>query len=285
MGVDLTGTDEAKRHAQRLFDYCMDIPNEVSLETLTKCNARCTFCPYPQLERVGNKMSDELIDRLITEMATWPRPFWFSPFKLSEALLDKRLYPILKRMNKEVPHALIRIFTNGGPLNWANAEKLHDVNNLVLNISLNETDKDKYEALMGIPFERTLKNIDALHESDFRHPVTVQRVGYDPEFRDFVEDRWPRFANAQIKMEGWLGFIPGDWQVPDTFCARWFELNITSEGKVVLCCMADGSKDEHYIGDLNKQTLLEVYNSPIWRARREKMMSRRDVPVCNTCSY
>ena len=281
----LAVASDADRHKERLREVCMDYPNEVSLETLTKCNASCKFCPYPTLSRIGNKMSDELIDRLIKEMASWQRPFWFAPFKLSEALLDKRLYPILKRMNKEVPLALIRIFTNGAPLTWDNAEKLHDINNLVLNISLNEVDKAKHEELMGIRYDQVIRNIDELHASDFRHPVTVQRVGYDKDFQEFCEDRWPRFANAMIKMEGWLGYLPGHDSVPDTFCARWFELNITSEGRCVLCCMADGSKEEHYIGDLNKQTMLEVYNSPVWRERREKMLSRREVPVCNTCSY
>ena len=39
------------------------------------------------------------------------------------------------------------------------------------------------------------------------------------------------------------------------------------------------------IGDLNKQTLLEVYNAPLYRERREKQLSRKLVDVCKTCTY
>jgi len=99
-----------------LNENWLDQPLEVSLETLSKCNAACSFCPYPSLERQGHKMPDELIDRLVKEMAQFSFPFMFSPFKVNEPLLDKRTLPLLRRMNKEVPHARLRIFTNGSAL-------------------------------------------------------------------------------------------------------------------------------------------------------------------------
>lgn len=35
-------------------------------------------------------MSDETLDRLVTEVISWQRLMYFSPFKLNEPLLDKR---------------------------------------------------------------------------------------------------------------------------------------------------------------------------------------------------
>jgi hypothetical protein len=36
----------------------MDFPTEVTIETQAICNAACTFCTYPTMERKGNKMPD-----------------------------------------------------------------------------------------------------------------------------------------------------------------------------------------------------------------------------------
>ena len=268
-------------------EHYLDQPCEVSLETLACCNAACTFCPYPTLDRIGTQMPTDLIYKLIDEMATWRKSFSFSPFKVSEPLLDKRLHTILKRFNARVPHADIRIFTNGSALTWERAEELHDVDKLKVYVSLNSHLKEVYEPLMALSFDRTIANLDRLHDSDFRHEVSILQVGNlkDSEpFQRFVFDRWPRFECIVIKKDGWLGYTDPDiGEVPDTPCSRWFELSIMATGVASLCCMA--SDDRFSIGDVTKQTMLEVYNSPHWRDRRERMISRKEIHPCSTCSY
>ena len=265
-----------------LKQYYQEQPFEVSLEIFSICNARCTFCPYTEIERKGHKMPDELIDRVIEEMAAFRVPFYFSPFKVSDPLLDKRLYSILKKVNKKAPLARIRIFTNGSALTYAQAEQLNDIDNLELWISLNEHRADKYKELMGIDYDRVIKNIDMLHDTDFRHPTTVLRVGVEPEFRVFCEARWPDYKVAMLKKDGWLGFTdPDSEEVPKHQCGRWYELSIMSTGIVAMCCMDAVGK--YAIGDINKQTLLEVYNSPTWKRYRES--ERRDLMPCKECSY
>jgi len=271
-----------------LFIHYMDQPIEVSIETLTVCNAACTFCPYPTLDRKGNKMSDSLINRLIDEMAEFDKPFAFSPFKVSDPLLDKRLIPMLKKVNEKT-RATIRIFTNASALTWDKAEQLNNIDNLELWLSVNEHREKEYKNLMNLDYQRMLKNVDQLHGSDFRHPVKVLRVGADEDFYKFCMTRWPFFEVKLIKKDGWLGFTKADnTEVPDTWCSRWFELSITSEGMASHCCMHDGSDPKYNIGDVNKQTLLEIYNSPHFRERRELGLSRLDLDdksPCSKCTY
>lgn len=273
-------------HLERLRADYLDQPNEISLETLALCNARCAFCPYPVMERKGEKMPDELIDKLVGEMAAFQRPFLFSPFKVNEPLLDKRLIPLCERMNREVPKALIRIFTNGSALTPEKIEGLSRLKNVVhLWVSLNATDPVEYEKLMGLRFEQTAKRLDYLHSIEFPHPVMLSKVGYpDEPFRRYCYDRWPKFDSLAIMQTSWLGYTDAQiTKVPDSPCSRWFELSITSSGKVSLCCM--DSEARFSIGDVSKQTLLEVYNAPEWRERREKMLSRKGIYPCNTCTY
>jgi len=264
----------------------MDQPAEVSLETLARCNAACGFCPYPTLERIGTEMPDSTIDRLIEEMSDWRVPFNFTPFKVNEPLLDRRLFDILSKMNDRVPMAAIRVFTNGAPLTMRKAEELNSIDNLELWVSVHEPDPATYRSVLGIDQAHVVRNLDALHETDFRHPVHVLRVGNQgaDEFRAWASSRWPAFRPVVVWQSSWLGHTNPDVQeVPDTPCSRWFELSIMANGIVSLCCM-DG-KGEYPIGDLNKQTMLEVYNSPAWRDRRERMISRKEVHPCSTCSY
>ncbi len=273
-----------------LRDHYLDQPHEVTLETQAVCNAACTFCPYPTMERKGAKMSDELIARIITEMGDFEKPFYFCPFKLSDPLLDKRLVPIVDRVNKEIPHAKVRIFTNGSALTADKVEQLGKLKLDVLWISLNSHDPDEYKKLMGLDFERTTKKLDYLHSVEFPHPVMLSCVGYPNEaFRFYCFQRWPKFHSMAIKKDAWLDYTdPQVTEVPDTSCSRWFELSIMADGRVAHCCMDDGEDPRWTIGDVTKNTLLEVYNSPFWRERREKMLSRKqldDRSPCSRCTY
>jgi len=131
--------------------YYSEQPHEVSIETFAYCNARCTFCPYTTLERIGAKMPDELIDRLIDEMAEFKLPFYFSPFKVNEPLLDKRLIPICRKFNEKAPRGYLRIFSNGSALTEKNVEGIAGLKKVVhLWISLNSHDPKEYEELMVI---------------------------------------------------------------------------------------------------------------------------------------
>jgi len=274
-----------------------DWPHEVTIETFAKCNAACVFCPYPTLERQGARMSDALIDSIIGQLKAHPHPFMISPFKVNEPFLDKRLIPICRRINAELPLAHLRIFSNGSALTARHLREVATLERVVhLWISLNEHRSRQYRETMNLAFERTAANLDVLHtmveECEFPHPVVVSKVmggrlptEDDLDFAAYVETRWPFFTVRMLKRDSWLGFLePNDRPVPDAPCNRWYELNITAEGIVSLCCM-DG-RCEYPIGDLNKQTLYEVYNAPGLRDRRINGTSRLKAGgVCSTCNY
>jgi hypothetical protein len=232
-------------------------------------------------------MPDEMIDRLIGEMAEWERPFYFAPFKVNEPLLDNRLIPICQKVNKLVPGAILRIFSNGQALTPEKIDGIARLNRVVhLWISLNSHIKEEYEELMKIGFDKTVKRLDYLHSIEFPHRVMLSTVGFPNEpFRRWCFDRWPKFDSTALKRDAWIDYThAANSEVPDQPCARWFELSIMANGKVSLCCM-DGT-GKYAIGDLNQQTMLEVYNSPGWRERREKMLSRKVAgDPCNRCTY
>lgn len=269
----------------------MDYPIEVAMETLALCNARCTFCPYPTLERKGTRMSDETLGRLVDELISWQRPLYFSPFKVNEPLLDKRTLPLCERINREAPDIVLRLFTNGAALTPANIEKIANLKKVAhLWVSLNSHIPEEYERIMGLDFRHTASRLDYLHSQPFPHTVVLSTVGYPNEdFRRYCFDRWPNFESVAIKRDSWLGYTDAQQTVvPDAPCSRWFELSIMADGRVAHCCMHSGEDRQYDIGDINTQTMREVYNAPRWRERREKMLSRKaldESSPCARCSY
>lgn len=274
-------------------------PREVSLETFALCNARCTFCPYPTLERKGTKMSFDTLDRLIGEMKDWPLPFFISPFKVNEPLLDDRMQWFCEEIEQQIPSARLRLFTNGQPLTprhrtWiANLKRVEH-----LWVSLNEYDPQRYGEVMGLSLHMVAGRLDDLHDEKesgaFPHRVVVSRVSdaqdgmvwteRDNEFMNVVFKRWPRFTPHLIKRDGWLGYVePSSTLVPRSGCGRWFELSICADGKAALCCM-DGT-GEYAIGNVHESTLLDIYNQPHLVARRLKAHTRAGIEPCQRCTY
>jgi MoaA/NifB/PqqE/SkfB family radical SAM enzyme len=279
----------------KLREFYLDWPYEISLETFAKCNASCTFCPYTTLDRIGEKMPDELIDAIIEELKDHPHPFLISPFKVNEPFLDKRLIPICRKINAELPNAILRLFSNGSALTEKHIDEVATLSRVThLWISLNEYEADAYKATMGLDFDRTVANLDLLHSKKasgaFPFDVMISRVRQalipndaDNAFSAFVKDRWPLFGVHLIKRDSWLGFTePNDPEVPDAPCARWFELSVMATGKVSLCCM-DG-EGEFSIGDI-RDGVFNTYNSAHWRERRLKMVSRKTIHPCSSCNY
>jgi len=280
----------------RLSPY-MNYPQEVHIETFAQCNAKCTFCPYPTMDRQGDKMPDALIEKIIDDLTQIPGniPFNIAPFKVNEPFLDKRIFAVCARINERLPNAQLRLFTNGSPLTPAMIERIGAVKNVVhLWISLNEVDADAYHKLMQLPLERTLQKLDALHESvrqgTFPYPVKISRVTdrteRDQAFKTFVQHRYPLFGVFMIGEGNWSGQIQtrSERRVPGTGCFRWYELSIMASGKVALCCM-DG-EGKHVIGDVNTQSVLDVYNSPGYRKMRQFTFSRKAAAApCDSCVY
>lgn len=274
-------------------DQYIDQPREVSLETFAFCNARCTFCPYPQLARKGTRMSTHKIFSLIAEMSEFKVPFAFSPFKVNEPFLDDRLQEICESFLEHCAVGELRLFTNGSVLTRTNVEWVGQLSRVQhLWISLNSVDAEEYHQLMGLQLEITLRRLDDLHRLLFMgwpHAVVVSRVAMpDAERnRQFVvtcRERWPLFDVRLLKPESWLGDIDAQrTYVPQTPCARWFELSILATGVAALCCM--DSTGAYAIGDVNTHSLLWLYNQPFFRDRRLGIVSRTRYNPCRGCTY
>ncbi|MFO1083926.1 MAG: radical SAM protein [Reyranellaceae bacterium] len=281
--------------ARRNSPY-LEFPAHVHLETFAQCNAACNFCPYPSLERKGERMSDALIEKIVSDLEDIPRShrFQLSPFKVNEPFLDTRLFDLLDQFKTRLPNASVTLTSNASPITERTLDRLSKYPDLgYLWISFNDHRKDAYEAVMQLPYERTIERLNLIHrrkaEGSLGIRVVLSRVGdgssVDREFSEWVKINFPLFDSSLFARGEWLGQIDsaGSASPPNVGCIRWFDLSITATGIVAHCCM-DGDA-EHPIGDASKSHLLEIYNRPDYRKLRESALSRLDVDPCRTCNF
>lgn len=272
-------------------------PREVSIETLALCNAACTFCPYPTLERKREKLSDETLDNLIKQMSSWRHPFTISPFKVNEPFLDVRLTEFCRQINERLPLASLRLFTNGSRFTrdiMCEVFALKRVQHIW--VSLNEVDEAAYKSTMGLNFDHTAGRIDLLHamwKPRPRQTIVISRVSeVDPTlerakraaFDFYVYNRWPGVVTVHIKRDGWLGYTePSNPEIPQRPCGRWWELSITATGDCALCCM-DGT-GEFKVGNVHELSLIDIYNQPKLLNMRMHAQRRNGINPCERCTY
>ncbi|MEM9083357.1 MAG: radical SAM protein [Planctomycetota bacterium] len=272
----------------------MDYPMAVHFETLARCNAACDFCPYPTLERKGVRMTDELIDKVIRELNDIPEeiPFQLCPHRVNEPFLDKRIFDYIPRINDELPNADITIATNGSVLNDANLDRIARFRKITyFNVSFNDHRKDEYQRVMQLDYDRTLDNLDRLHEriasGVMDLPVRVSRVGdgseADADFIKWCSARWPKFGAICGPRENWFGKVVTKtlYSTPPMGCSQWFKIGFLPDGRETYCCFDE--EGQHGVGSVADSHILDVYNHPKRRARRKKGLMRADLDMCQGC--
>ena len=271
----------------------VDSPLIVQIETLTLCNAACTFCQYPDLTRKGDRMSDEMVNKIIDEIAMLPHdlPLTVTLYGVSEPFLDKRIFDHIELLNEKAPHAQIGLNTNGAPLNAANIARLAKLKVAWMGISVNDYRKAEYEETMKISFDRTLRVLDTLQKmrasGEIPFNVGVTRAGdgsiHDLRFIKWVRTNYSALTNYFTPHFVWVGDNPGAAILaPQVGCTHWFELAIRGNGQVSFCGI-DGHI-AHSRGDVSKSSMLEIYNDPSFRKLRESNVSRVDVEQCRACT-
>lgn len=280
----------------------IDYPRNIGIETVGRCNARCCFCPQNGLDRRHKAMSDDLFEKILGDLQEIPPqvPTHISPNMVNEPFMDKRIFERLFRINAALPTTRLAIFTNFNALPHGFPDRFRALRNLdALNVSFNAANEADYRAIMGIDFARTVRNLRLFmtenRERRFLHePVVLSRVA-DHTHADVAYEQQCRalFADFEEGVDyvvhvknrtNWLG-ATDDRQSPIPYalpCGAWFDINIMCTGVVPLCCV--DSRGEHMIGDVTRNSVLEIYNNPNFKSLRATEIRRETTRPCSTCS-
>ena len=267
---------------------------EIQLETTTTCNADCYFCPYTKMDRAGSLMAMDLFHKIIDEAVTIPAINRYVLTGLSEPLLDPHLDARV-RYTRHRTDATIRMYTNGVYLTPKKFEVLKDAGMNSFMISLNAVRPEQHKKIMGLDgkFDIVCSNAEYAIANQGDVDVVVKAVAGErfsgDDAMEFI-GRWGSIANggaAYCMIENnWSGDNDVSWSWdPNELCRYALaQISVMYDGKVKTCCMDSAGKQ--IFGDLNTQTLREIYNGDKYLSFRLAHNENRaaEYDICKGCS-
>ncbi len=236
----------------------------VEIETINRCNGKCGFCPVS----VGNDtrkleyMTDGLFQNIIDQLAEINYAGKLALFSNNEPFLDQSIIERHHYARRRLPDVRMHLFTNG----------------TLLTI-------DKFKEIMQYLDELV---IDNYHEDlQLIHPCIAIAEYCDryPELKKKVTIVL-RKPNEILSSRG--GDAPNR---KDILCMEnvrcvlpYRQIIIRPDGKVSLCCCDPYGKNT--LGDLKKETLLEIWRGTLYKKVREALYGgRKNWNHCVHCDY
>lgn len=158
-----------RSHARRLFFKLAGYPSAVYITLSSRCNARCIFCPYPEIADSGSpllQMSDTVFDHAVKAIETGGVERVSLTPPTGEIFTDPKWSARAARVLQLPRVKWVDFYTNAISLNEKNLDKLMQLPNrekLSIHISVGGFDRATYRELYGIDrFDKVLRNIHAL---------------------------------------------------------------------------------------------------------------------------
>jgi radical SAM protein with 4Fe4S-binding SPASM domain len=290
-------------------------PGALLIDITNRCNAKCVWCPNPDLTNLG-AMDMDVYRKIIDDFGARGGVLTFGTF--GEPLMDKFMQERIEYLERYPKIHKVEVLTNGFFLNDKIVPTLlkHGVG---VDISLDELDKQTFEDVKKMSFDVVRDNIvNFLEENkNAARPVPVNiRIKTLKTVEETMEQELFKIISSHDCsvvlnsiddniISNWAGKLDKDSFVKDyeistnnktrythkrfnqtnvAPCTQlWKWMVVYWDGSVVLCCADMFSRT--VVGDLKSNSITEVWNGPQLKKYREQMVSRKrfDVAICQDC--
>lgn len=267
-------------------------PMLVGMELTNHCDLKCIMCPQPNQTRSLGLMKLELFKKVVDEVRG--RSEFMYLHGLGESLLHPKFFEMADYAHKA--GLKTHLSTNMSFLNEERSEKLVKSNIDFIVMSMDGATKETYESIrVGGDFERNLKQakyfLRLKRETNARSHVVVQfiqmeknkgEVGHVKELFSEEERKAVNMFRVKPVFDS-PSFVTEDVSHHNPCYFLWSTMDITQDGLVKMCCMDFDAKV--VFGDLNKQSVFEVWNSPGMAELRakHKRLDYKSMPICDKC--
>lgn len=292
----------------------LQTPYSLCIDPCNLCNFRCSFCAIQTSDEVlayqKQMMPIELYRKIIDDVSAFPDKLKMLRISgMGEPLLNPELPAMIRYAKEKGVSEFIEIVTNGSKLNPQLNRELVESGLDRVRISIEEISEKGYREMAGVhvDFEQLTANIKDLFEQSNRRgkplevyvktvDAAVATKGKEEQFYqlfgdichkiwiDHVIPLWAGWDELSNRFE--LQHIGGHGQDlrPTQVCPfPFYSLMITPDGIVILCC--SDWRRELVVGDLNHETLVDVWNGEILKKLWIDMLSgnKDQYAMCANC--
>ena len=243
--------------------------NHIELETLNRCNGGCSFCPVNRnaVQRPLERMSESLFEDILRQLAEIGYRSGVSLYSNNEPLLDTRLPDFAAVARERLPHAYMKLYTNG----------------TLLTLEL---------------FRRLIPNFNKFTVNNYN--PAPEMYGNVQEIHDFclTEEGGKLIAGKRVRIqlrnpESVLGTRAGNApnreplkKTVRALCAYPFkQFIVRPDGRVSLCC--NDALGQMTLGDLNQESMADIWRGKVSSRMRGLMAEkgRAGIPLCAGCDF
>jgi len=290
-------------------------PGALLIDITNRCNAKCVWCPNPDLTNVG-AMDMDVYRKIIDDYGSRGGVLTFGTF--GEPLMDKHMKKRIEYLKCYPKIHKIEILTNGFFLNENIVPTIIE-NGVGVDISLDELDKQTFEDVKKMSFDivrdnivnflkansgattpvpvniriKTMKTVEETLEQELFKVIT----SYDcsvvlNSIDDNIISNWAGkldkesfIKEYEISTNNKTQFTHKRFNqtniAPCTQLWKW--MVVYWDGSVVLCCADMFS--QAIVGDLKSNSIAEVWNGSQMKGHRDQMINRRrfEVAICQDC--
>ena len=270
------------------------LPVEYIVETTAKCNIYCPMCPRETHKQPKEDMTDVVFERLVQNSAQTGEHMML--IGLGEPLLDRAIFDRIEYCEQHGISTLLS--TNGTLLDEEASAKLLDSRLQHITLSFDGATKETFEHYRkGAKFERVRDNFVRFckmkHErrSDLQIVVQMVRMSGNAHEVDAFRQFWsavPGVDQVRVK-EDETNLVTPEARAEAGGGRRCHYLwrgamYVKHDGRVFPCCqsyMLDGEA----IGDLRKESMETIFNSPSMQELRKLHAAGRsaEVDMCARC--
>jgi len=228
---------------------------KIQIESSTRCNARCLFCPRYEISRPMGEMSDDLFHKIVQEGKELGITHFF-PYLNGEPFLFQRIWEWLDYLEKE--GCVVSLYTNAELMDVDRLLKYKNIH--FVNCSLNAATFETHKKIMrGPDFNKSKENAKKLIEkANFKVKVSMVVSEDNKHEVDAFKKEWGKYATIS-GMANWVGTRPVKQENTKIrrYCNRTIHgITVLWDGRVATCCL--DSDPTVFYGNLNEISLKEV---------------------------
>lgn len=291
----------------------LEVPFSVQIDICSACNLKCKFCFHSDLQAIREAnvkfgyMSMELFKKIIDDMKnSWGKNKIkkLRLFKVGEPLLNPHVCEMVRYAKEADIAECIEITTNGVLLEKKMNTGLIEAGLDILNVSINGINEAQYNDVCqaDINFQQYRENIKDFYEKKQQCQLFLKYgdIGYTKEekecfyklFGDICDEIFVETISSSLWQDTNVSNqIPdlgvgtyGQPLVTKKVCPFIFTTMVVNDLGIVHLCCADW-KSEYVLGDLNTQSISEIWNGNRHLLFQEKhlLFQKDSIKICRNC--